>query len=174
MSLEIDVREHEWRASLGLGPILRFDLLTALLPISATEWTSAAGLTASAIELVNAEPDYFDVNYEDSGVHVRRAVRPIVHPIGVRIATNHWRQGLEWAGRFAGYAERTLMVSENTSDLEQARLEAMYFGVGLVVQRPNELDEIVSHPAPFMPERFSAASWYFSEQLYGKWMERSS
>lgn len=153
---ELD-RRHDAAVDLG-----RYDaaILGALLQISPLEATPARTLSAAARAVASRHPALVDVI---NGHLLRRRVSPALDTRMITLPTRRWRQALHEIGRFAPYSARRLMLDVEPADLDVLCVEATYWGVGVCVATSTGVREVV-HPAPFLPQRYTGASWVFAEQ----------
>lgn len=105
---------------------------------------------------------------------VLRGFKDSVAPVDVPVVPNRvvvragrWRSGLRAIESYAGYCERHLVVPRPRSGADELELECSFFGVGLAY---TDGDGEVLSAAPFLPARFTLASWRFAEQLYERWL----
>jgi hypothetical protein len=52
-------------------------------------------------------------------------------------------------------------------DLDDARVQASFFGIGICVFSSNGLRMLVD-PQPYVRHRHSCGQWWFAEELYGQ------
>ncbi|MDP4510004.1 hypothetical protein [Nonomuraea turcica] len=159
---EPDQAEIERRRHTGMTAITSPDALRVLLdlPVNVPLPLSAVGRMASdALRLL---PN--GAMHRNQGHVTRLAVPPIEARLAV-VATRSWRVGLERAGRFAPFCPRAMLLPAPPRDLHMLRMEADFYGIGVIVDADGE-SHVVVPPAPFERRRFSAAGWLFLEQAY--------
>jgi hypothetical protein len=87
-------------------------------------------------------------------------------PLYVNLVSVHGpatRRTLRLATSFAPYAARRIIT---TSRVDEAfTIEAQYYGVGITTL-DNDGEHLTASPAPFLPSRFTGASWLFAEHAY--------
>jgi hypothetical protein len=157
-----DQQEVDRRAAQQMGVISSPDVLNLLLdlplrmpvPISSlTRWERSALRSAprGAVSIVDGD-----------------ATREAVPPVTVDLAfvpARTWRGGLEIAGRFAPFCTRVMVLNRRPSELDEVRLQARYYGIGVMVVDQAGA-EVLVEPAPFRRQRFTAAGWQFLERAY--------
>lgn len=104
--------------------------------------------------------------------------KPTVHRLAVPPASvqhvmvpgRNWITALTHATKFAPYCRRSILLSSMPADEDMLLLEARFYGVGIALGRNggDGLDWILE-PAPFVPERFTGASWRFAESFLEAW-----
>jgi hypothetical protein len=101
-------------------------------------------------------------------------VQPAAYPVHVRVTDDSWDRGFARVSKFAGYAARTLTLTEPPTDIAVAELEARYYGFGLeIIDHLGETRTVVP-AAPFTRERVTAAWWVFTERVAQMWADQSS
>lgn len=169
VTFDLLVDEHSRRTRHQIEPVRDPHLIREISELPGSEWIHLAELTPELIKIARRRPELVATQLDSRGTWIRRRLAPTVVPTHVRISATRPRQGLEWASRFAGYASRTLHLPQLPRAAIALELECSYFGIGLSVSEPTEA--VVVAPAPFLPERFSFASWHFSELVYAQWLE---
>ncbi|CAL9602081.1 hypothetical protein [Streptomyces sp. NPDC057340] len=166
------------RLSVGLGAVDSRTLLNALHDLPVDLPVSQSSLDAHALRTLHtAPPGVLDLGEEERGVVVRRLVPAVrvelvlVHgPRG--IDSSKWDAAVRDASQFAPFCARGVVVSRPASeqewhnDMDLLLLKARYYGVGVAVQEQTESLRWLLEPAPYRPERHSAAQWFFHEQAW--------
>ena len=65
----------------------------------------------------------------------RHAVRPLTVDLAL-VSTPDWRTGLEFAGRFAPFYSRAIVLPRTPRDLHALRARAYFYAIGVVVADP--------------------------------------
>jgi hypothetical protein len=162
VAYRMDRREHSRRQDAGLTAVTRLDWLHTLLSLPAGMPVPSRSLPSRELRMLHRLPTGC-VQFAD-GTVIRHIVRPLRVDLAVVMATD-FRSGLREAGRFGAYCARVLAVAGTLAHLAEARAEADYYGIGLVVNsaaRP----VLVVPPEPFTPSAHTAAGWRFAEQTY--------
>lgn len=150
------------RARAGLGAITQRDVLDVLMELPAGLPVNTASLTARDRRILRRAPHGV---FEREPDHlVRRAVPPVSARFAV-VAARTWRDGLAKAGRFAPFCARAILLPTPPDDIDDARMQASYYGIGLCVFTAGTLRMLVE-PESYARQRHSAAHWWFAEQLY--------
>lgn len=152
--------ELQRRADCSLEPLLGYGDLMALaqlpvdipVPRSALDHTTVARLSRIPFGAV------------DVGEQLTRRAVAAVRVRAVVHEGSQWSRALERASRFAPYAQRTVALPRMPRNLARVRTEAAYYGVGVRVGCGDDCVWI-AHPAPFRPQRYSAASWMLDETV---------
>jgi hypothetical protein len=76
-----------------------------------------------------------------------------------------WREGLVRAGRFAPFCARAMLLPTAPKDLDDARVQASFYGIGLWVLVAGELRTLVD-AEPFVRMRHSSGQWSFAEEIH--------
>lgn len=160
---QLDAAEHERRVRAGLGAVPRLDLLDALMGLPLGEPVPATSLTAAEqYELRRLPPGYI-------GRAGHALVRLLAVPLRLQMALvedSAWRRGLVRAGAYTG-TTRVLVLTRRPPDLDDAAIQADYWGIALMVSDgPAAVPEVVVEPRPFRPRAHTAAMWLFCEQIY--------
>jgi hypothetical protein len=100
----------------------------------------------------------------DGGHLVRRAVAPVAVSFAV-VRARRWPQGLVAAGRFAPFCARAVVLPAAPVDLDQASVQAAFWGVGLAVAA-GEAVRVLAEPEPYVRHRHSAGQWRFAEEIH--------
>ncbi|MEV4569516.1 hypothetical protein AB0K12_37625 [Nonomuraea sp. NPDC049419] len=151
--------ELDRRRRCGLGAITSPDALRVLsdLPVNAPMPPSV--IDRAALDLLPS-----GAIQVDRGRVTRLAVAPIEARLAV-VPARSWRAGLERAGRFAPFCSRAMLLPKPPRDLDVVRMEADFYGIGVIVDAEGESCVLVP-PAPFERRRRTAAGWLFLEQAY--------
>lgn len=101
---------------------------------------------------------------------VRRLAAPPASVRDVFVRRKNWNTALRQATRFAPYCRRSIILPSLPVDAETLLLEACFFGVGVGIDAGGGATPLwLLEPAPFVPERFTGASWKFSEAALEAW-----
>ena len=157
-----DAAEHARRQRVGAGAISSADVLELLLGLPVAVPVPVASLTCRERAALDRVPR--------AAVSVRcgEVTRLAVTPAAVELAlvtARSWRAGLEVAGRFAPFCARAIVLSRCPADLDDAQMEAGFYGVGVILVE-NESARTLVEPAPFRRHRVTAAGWRFAEEVY--------
>ena len=158
----LDRHEDDRRRRAHLGAIRHPEILELLLGLPFGVSVPVASLTPlerSALRL--APPGAV-------AVRAMRVTRQAVYPLAVDLAvvtTRGWRTGLEVVGRFAPFCSRVMLLRQWPNDTEDLRMQADFYGVGVVVANSADVEVLVA-PRPFQRRRFTAAGWRFLEEVY--------
>ncbi|MEV5755279.1 hypothetical protein ACIQHU_25425 [Streptomyces tendae] len=166
------------RFSAGLGAVDSRTLLNALHDLPVDLPVPRSTLDAHVLRTLHtAPPGVVGLREEERGVVVRRLVPAVrvelvlVHgPLG--IDCSEWDAAVRDASQFAPFCARGVVVSrlaserESRSDMDLLLLKARYYGVGVAVQERTESLRWLLEPAPYRPQRHSAAQWLFHEQAW--------
>lgn len=157
-----DREEIARRRSAGLGSITRMDVLDVLTGLPAGMPVAVDGLTDRERRRLRQAPD----GLVEMGptVCTRLAVPPVSAQFVV-VASRTWREGLRTAGQFAPYCARAMLLRSVPDDLDDARMQAAYFGIGICVFDSDGLQMLVD-PEPYVRKRHSCGQWWFAEELY--------
>lgn len=158
MAYVTDEAEQRRRVAAGLTGLTRVDLLDVLLGLPGGATVPWSALSARERRAVREFPAGC-VDVTSAGV-VRLLRRPLRPELAI-VRTASWRAGLDRAGRFGAYCARTVVLPGVPADLEEARAEADYWGVGLVAGT-----EVMVQPEPFRSRAHTPAGWAFAEELY--------
>ncbi|HZM75960.1 MAG TPA: hypothetical protein VFC19_09550 [Candidatus Limnocylindrales bacterium] len=154
--------EHTRRLRAGAGAILSPDVLELLLGLPVAMPVRVSSLTRHEREVLRSAPAGA-VSVED-GNATRHAVAPVTVRLALIVAPS-WRHGLEVAGRFAPFCARAMVLRRPPGDVNEVRLQADFYGVGVIVV-DDMVTEVLVEPTPFQRVRFTAASWWFLEHVY--------
>lgn len=158
----IDAAEHHRRREAGVGPIRSVDVLELLLGLPLGIEVPVAALSRREQAVLPHAPR--GVVSVTGGEVVRHAVPPASVQLAV-VAAKTWRQGLVLAGRYAPFCSPAVVLSTRPADLEDMRMQADFYGVGVGVVSAGRA-EVLVEPAPFVRYRFTAAGWRFLEDVY--------
>jgi hypothetical protein len=157
-----DPAEIARRAVVGLGAISQRDVLDVLMGLPAGLPVAAGSLTTRDQRVLRRAP------YGAVERHTDHLVRQAVPPVSARfavVAARSWREGLVKAGRFAPFCARAILLPTPPVDLDDARMQASFYGIGLCVFIAGTLRMLVD-PQPYIRQRHSSAQWWFTEELY--------
>lgn len=165
LTVTLDPVEHERRRQAGLGGITSPEALDLLMQLPVGFSVPVGALAARDQRLLRKLPA--GVVAIDS-VHGRpaRVTRLAVKPAVVDLAVVEGRLNAETLGRATGFApfcRRTVLVPVRPPAERLA--EADYWGVGVTLVRGGE-HEVLVEPAPWRPQRHTAAGWLFVERAY--------
>lgn len=159
-----DRAEFERRQEYGNPSALRLDWLSLLMnlphgepvPFSSFRPSAHRGLDRMPLGTVDITPAGF--------------VRQLAHPLRVELAIvrgHQWKPGLRRASRFAPYCRRVLALAGKPkyTTLQQAAIEADYWGIGLIVNESRG-PQVVVRPEEFVKQRHTPAGWSFLEDVY--------
>ncbi|MEV0405791.1 hypothetical protein [Actinoallomurus sp. NPDC050550] len=158
MAYAPDEAEQRRRAAVGLTGVTRVDLLDVLLGLPAGGTVPWEALSAKEIRAIRELPAGC-ADLTPAGV-VRLLRRPLRAELAIVQAVS-WRSGLDRAGRFGAYCARMVVLPGLPADLDEARAEADYWGVGLVAGA-----RVVVPPEPFRDRAHAPAGWAFTEELH--------
>lgn len=102
-------------------------------------------------------------------------VRQLTKPLDVKLAIAtraRFPQGFVHAGRFAPYSTRVLALTGKSRNLQEAAIEADFWGIGLIVNAATN-PELVVPPEPFIAQRHTPAGWAFAEDIYRQVAEQA-
>ncbi|MFJ8145503.1 hypothetical protein ACIQ6R_10560 [Streptomyces sp. NPDC096048] len=165
------------RSSADLGAVDSRMLLTALHDLPVDLPVPQASLDAHTLRtLRTAPPGVVDLGQDERGVVVRRLVPAVrvelvlVHgPHG--ISSREWDAAVRDGSQFAPFCARGVVVSRpapepECTDMDLLILKARFYGVGVALRESPESLRWLLEPAPYRPERHSAAQWLFHEQAW--------
>jgi hypothetical protein len=159
-----DLTEISRRQAVGLGAITQMDLLDALMGLPAGLPVAVDDLSVRERRLLRGAPEgVVDIV---GGRCTRRAVAPVSAQFVV-VASRTWKEGLRSAGQFAPFCSRAMLLRSIPDDLENARMQASFFGIGICVFTGRGLQMLVD-PQSYVRQRHSCGRWWFSEELYGQ------
>ncbi|MFG2358592.1 hypothetical protein [Streptomyces sp. NPDC048521] len=166
------------RSSAGLGAVDSRTLLTVLHDLPVDLPVPRSTLDAHALRTLHtAPPGVVDLREDEQSVVVRclvpavRVELVLVHgPHG--ISSRDWDAAVRDASQFAPFCARGVVVSPPAPergllpDMDLLLLKARFYGVGVAVHQPTGPLRWLLEPAPYRPERHSAAQWLFHEQAW--------
>ncbi|GAA4623744.1 hypothetical protein GCM10023196_021150 [Actinoallomurus vinaceus] len=158
MAYAPDEAEQRRRAAVGLTGVTRVDLLDVLLGLPAGGRVPWEALSAKEIRAVRELPAGC-ADLTPAGV-VRLLRRPVRAELAI-VRAMSWRSGLDRAGRFGAYCARLVSLPSLPANLDEARAEADYWGVGLAAGT-----QVVVPPEPFRDRAHTPAGWVFAEELH--------
>lgn len=176
ITADLDVRvneaEHKRRRRRRVGAFTRRDVINRLtgLPVN---WVPAREVDHDTLEfLADQAPETIEVrHFKKQGTVVRRLLNPPLTIEHITVHSRDWERGFAAINSVAGFAARSLILSTEPDDRQLAELESHLYGVGLSIDRAGDL-QLLTHPAPFMPEFFTALAWQVSESVYATALER--
>jgi hypothetical protein len=166
----LDKSEHLRRGRTHAATLSHMADLETLLALPLGVPVPLASLTASVRRGVSLLPA--GAVERDRKTVTRRAVPPLRVELAVVRASN-WRRGLELAGRFAPYCRRAFLLDQAPSTLEEALVEADFYGVGVLLASEGRAG-LVLEPEQYLPPRRTAAAWLFVEDMYQRLLSASA
>ncbi|GAB3817338.1 hypothetical protein GCM10027605_67880 [Micromonospora zhanjiangensis] len=158
----LDQQEVDRRAAHQLGAISSPDVLDLLLDLPLRMPVPINSLTRWERSALRCAPRG-TVSTIDGAV-TREAMPPVSVDLAF-VPARTWRGGLEIAGRFAPFCARVMVLHRRPRELDEVRLQARFYGIGVVVV-DQAGTEVLVEPAPFRRQRFTAAGWQFLERAY--------
>lgn len=160
-----DRAEFERRQANAYPSVTRLDWLSLLMDLPHGEPVPFSSFRPSEHRALDRMP-LGTVDITPAGF-----VRQLAHPLRVDLAIVHghqWKPGLGRASRFAPYCRRTLVLAGKPkyASLQQAAIEADYWGIGLIVNESRG-PRVVVRPDDFTKHRHTPAGWEFLEEVYG-------
>lgn len=158
----LDEVEHTRRLHAEAGALASADVLELLLGLPVGMPVPLTSLTGRERDALRSAPAGSVV------VHGAQVTRHAVAPVAVELAlvgARTWRHGLEVAGRFTPFCARAMVLSDHPADLDQLRVQADFYGVGVIVST-EQITEVLVEPTPFRRVRFTGAGWQFLERVY--------
>lgn len=162
VAYRLDSAEMSRRATVGLGAITQRDVLEALMGLPASLPVTTSALTPREQQTLRRAPRGA-LNWEHDSV-IRQAVPTLSARFAV-VAASTWRDGLAKAGRFAPFCARAILLPEPPADLDDARVQASFYGIGLCVFTTGTLRMLVP-PESYVRQRHSSAQWWFTEEIH--------
>ncbi|MGD0561175.1 MAG: hypothetical protein ABSA93_40155 [Streptosporangiaceae bacterium] len=163
LAYQVDAAEHDRRRKAGLGAVTRLEWLDTLMAMPVGLPVPLQSMTITEQKTMQRLPPGC-LDYRQSGV-IRRLARPIGMYL-VIVDDADWRRGLVRSGAYIG-CTRILAVPPTVAGLDEAALEADYWGVGLMISgRPLSSSRVIVPPQRFVPTVYTAASWRFCEEMY--------
>jgi hypothetical protein len=162
--LSVSVNASEWRRRerYGLGALTGLDVLDGLLGLPLGLPVATEALTARERQLVSRLPRSVVVQCGDA---VIRRAEPVVECSLAVVFARSWTAGLGDATKFAPFCQRLMVLASRPDDEIEACLHASYYGVGLLAHTVDRHVMLVS-PEPLTGRRVTAASWWFTEEIY--------
>jgi hypothetical protein len=168
------------RSAAGLGAVGSRSLLTVLHDLPVDLSVPQSSLDPHALRtLRSAPPGVVDLDEDEQGAVVRRLVPAarvelvLVHgPHG--IFPREWDTAVRDASQFAPFCARGVVVTypepdwETRTDMDLLFLKARFYGVGVAAHEPTGSLRWLHEPAPYRPQRHSAAQWLFHEQAWSQ------
>ena len=168
--VDIDVLEHARRQAEGVGAINDWRVLDAPNGLKPGVAVSSREVPAWGLRALRQAGGA--VAKSGRGWVTREARVPLIVDVVV-VTDTRWRRGVQRATRFGPYCQRVLALPRLPVDSTNLLLEAHYLGVGLWTAKATgaglpgrAAGGLVLEPAPFVPQRFTAASWAFAEDAY--------
>ncbi|QLE76336.1 hypothetical protein FGW37_26015 [Streptomyces rectiverticillatus] len=155
-------QECERRARAGMARLDRLHVLELLMNLPLGEPVERASLSDREKRVLRQVP---------SGAlmrHVGAIVREATHPLYVDLAVvpgGSWAAAKEKAEWFTPFCARAVMVDRPLRRRDDAVMEAVFYGIGLLVATGRDV-EVVVPPRPFVRRRHTAAGWQFLEEAY--------
>jgi hypothetical protein len=159
----LDRPEDTRRRRARLGAIRDLKILDLLLGLPLGAAVPVTSLTPPERSALRSTPS--GVLAVAAGAVTRHAVTPLTVDLAV-VTAHGWRSGLPIAGRFAPFCVRVLLLPRCPSDPEHLSLQAGFYGIGVVVADHAENLQVLVTPRPFRRQRFTAAGWLFTEEVY--------
>ncbi|WP_370945335.1 hypothetical protein AB5J62_40640 [Amycolatopsis sp. cg5] len=158
-----DAVEVARRETMGIGAITQRGVLDALMGLPVGVPVSEADLNGREQQLLRRAPGGI-VECDAGGRLVRRAIAPMSVRFAL-VAASTWREGLRKAGRFAPFCARAMLLATPPADLEDARAQASFYGIGICVFSAGEL-QVLQDPQPYVRQTHTSAHWWFAEEIY--------
>jgi hypothetical protein len=162
ISYQLDEAEETRRRAAGESKVPSADVLELLLGLPTGMPVPVSSLTGRERDALGSAPVGFVV--VEHGHVTRYAIPPVSVDLAL-VGAPTWRRGLEVAGRFTPFCARAMVLADYPTNLEQLRIQADFYGVGVIVST-DEVTEVLVEPAPFRRVRFTAAGWQFLERVY--------
>lgn len=157
-----DEVEIERRATVGLGAITNMAVLDALMGLPGGMRVAISDLTDRERRLLRRAPAGA-VGWDEEHVE-RRAVPPVTPRLAV-VRARDWQTGMTKAGQFAPFCARVMLLSKPPADLDDAAVQASFWGIGMCVATGGTVRTLVE-PEPYVRVRHSPAQWRFAEEIY--------
>ena len=154
----------EWsrRRRVGLGALTNRGSLDVLSGLTADLGIPCTSLSDRERRLIGRLPH--GAAQVANGLVTRLAVPPVRVSLAI-VTARQWRRGLANASRFAPYCRRVVLLRKEPEDLAELLVEASFLGVGVGVQRRDDVDWLAA-PADFRPNRYTTSSWLFAEEVF--------
>lgn len=163
VSYRINADEHQRRAAAGVGALTSPDLLRLLISLPLGERVGPGVLTAAERRRLRGAGA--GIIAPDGAGLVRLATLPLEAGLAL-VTVASWRRGLELAGRFTPFCARAMVLPQIPAEVEALRMEADFYGIGVIIDEHGEDPAVLVPPAPFVRKRFSVGGWLFAEQMY--------
>jgi hypothetical protein len=165
--VSVDDTEVKRRAAVSVrGGLRHLDTLRFLLTLPLNEALPAARFNSYEKQLAGrAARAVFgaETRTNENGRLFTRTAQPPLHVNLVSVHGPATRRTLRLATSFAPYAARRIITTGRVD--ESFSIEAQYYGVGITAL-DNDGAHLTTSPAPFLPSRFTGASWLFAEHAY--------
>jgi hypothetical protein len=158
------------RDAVGLGALTQRDVLEFLMGLPVGLPVASEDLCERERRLLAHTPHGAVEN--EAGHLIRRVVAPVAARFAV-VAASTWREGLGKAGRFAPVCARAVLLPAPPEDLDEARAQATFYGIGICVFTAGSMRMLVE-PQPYVRYRHSSAQWWFAEEIYRQVTEAES
>jgi hypothetical protein len=166
----LDPGEHARRSAHGLLAVTDLEQLDALLDLPVGLPVPKGELRRQDSVVIGQLPP--GCVSAAGGAVTRQIRRPLCVDLAVVTSDDDdWRSGLRKAGQFSTYCTRLLAMTGIPDDIADARDEAAYYGIGLVVNASGD-PAIALPPQRFIPTAHTAAGWRFTEQVYSEVVTR--
>lgn len=152
------------RQARGLAAFTQMDLLDVLMGLPIGLPIAVEDLTDRERRLLRRSPAGV-VDMVD-GQYIRQVAAPLSPQFAV-VSSRTWKDGLRSAGQFAPFCSRAMLLRSVPDDLEDARVQASFFGIGICVFSSSGLRMLVD-PQPYVRQRHSCGQWWFAEELYAQ------
>ncbi|MEU1908409.1 hypothetical protein [Streptomyces hygroscopicus] len=177
LHLAIDLAEHQRRQTVGIGPVTGhgFGGLDHLMTLPAGIPVPVDDLTEEQQKYVRRAPAAI-VTVKDGQV-TRHAIRPC-HVVMATVRYNTtYKMALDSASRFAPFCARQVIVKRLPKDAF-ARINDLaefdFYGIGIILEKPDGSLETVVEPRLWRPMRHTAAGWWFAERAYAAYLEHTA
>lgn len=162
VAYQVDSAESQRRRTGGHGAVTGLGIIDALLGLPTGIPVPGNAVSDRDRNLLRRAPS--------GALEIRgdQLVRHATVPLTVRfalVAARQWRDGLVKAGRFAPYCSRAMLLSRVPKDLDEAKMQAAFYGIGIYLVARGELITVVV-PESFTGAGHSPAQWWFAEEVY--------
>ncbi|MER8187933.1 hypothetical protein [Kitasatospora sp. NPDC094015] len=161
-----DPAECDRRRTAGAERLNRITALQTLLALPVALPVDLAALGPAEREAVRSLPAGAARTGERSVT--RLAVRPLAVDLVVVRAAGR-RDPLQLAGRYAPFARRAVLLGRTPAGAvashQDLLVAAAFYGIGVFAEGPDGIRALLE-PAPYRPQRHTAAAWHFVEELY--------
>ncbi|MFJ9598300.1 hypothetical protein ACIRS3_36865 [Streptomyces virginiae] len=157
-----DAVECKRRATVGMTPLTRPDVLDLLMGLPEGEAVPVTSLSGPERRALKATPKGA-VAQSDQTV-TRQAVQPLRIDLAI-VPGRGWESAMEKAELFTPFCARAVLVERPLRRKDDAILQADFYGIGLLALVGNELDMLVP-PRPFVKRRHTVAGWKFLEDMH--------